>query len=169
MAITDKKVRSLGAQVDRMKHLWPTFRHELHYDGRHSLWKGTVQPYQQTYKLGVWWEVGSDKKPWVFLIDPKLTPRASGSFDEIPHLLFNDETPEMSGLCLFDPEGNEWSNRRLIADTTLPWAFQWLQYYEFWHFDGIWRGKSVGFESIAQIRASTTHKPESELASSATS
>ena len=162
VGITDKKVRSLGAQIDRMKHRWPSFQHKFTSAG-HSIWTGTVAPYQQSYKLGLWWIVGSELKPWVFLIDPKLKPRENGSFEEIPHLLFNDENPELSGLCLFDPDGNEWSNKRLIADTTLPWAFEWLQHYEFWHYDGIWRGKSIGPESVAEIRASTLHKPKGEF------
>lgn len=165
--ITDRKVRSLGAQVDRMRHMWPSFEHQVTWDG-HSIWKGTAEPYQKTYKLGICWLVGSTLKPWVFLINPKLTPRAGGTFEQIPHLLFNDEEPEFSGLCLFDPDGNEWSNKRLIADTTLLWALEWLQHYEFWHYDGVWRGKSIGPESVAEIRASTLHKPKGEFPQDAT-
>jgi hypothetical protein len=162
MRASDKKVRSLGAQIDRMKHAWPSFEHAMTADG-HSIWRGEVRPYQQTYKIGVYWKVESSQKPWVILLDPKLTPRKNGTFEEIPHLLFNDGDPELSGLCLFDPDGNEWSNKRLIADTTLPWAFEWLQHYEFWRYDGIWRGKSIGPESIAAIRATTIHRPKGEL------
>jgi hypothetical protein len=140
-----------------MKHRWPTFLHKLNRDDI-SIWRGGVRPYQMSYQLGVYWRAGSNLKPWVYLINPELCPRKGGTFEEIPHLLYYENEPKLSGLCLFDPEGNEWSNRRLIADTTLPWAFEWLQHYEFWHFDGVWRGKSIGPESIAQIRATTVHR-----------
>jgi len=149
-----------------MKHAWPSFKHRL-MPGGFSFWQGQVCPYQRTYEIGVWWVAASPLKPWVFLIDPELTPRDGGTFEEIPHLLFCDENPKLSGLCLFDPDGNEWSNKQLIADTTLPWALEWLQHYEFWHFDGVWRGKSVGPESVAEIRATTVHGPQSTLSKSA--
>lgn len=58
-----------------------------------------------------------------------------------------------SALCLYDPDGGQWDPRMLIADTTIPWAADWLKFYEFWLYDGIWRGKSVGPESAAKIRA----------------
>ena len=165
--ITNKKVRSMGAQIDRMRHAWPTLQHKL-TPGGYSLWRGDVRPYQATYFIGVWWKAGSPWKPWVFLINPQLAPREDKTFEEIPHLLFDDDDPKFSGLCLFDPDGEEWSNKQLIADTTLPWAFEWLQHYEFWHFDGVWRGKSIGPESIAEIRASTIHGPKGALPQNAT-
>ncbi len=157
--ITDKKVRSLGSQVDRMKHSWPQLEHRIEANG-YSFWRGPIIPYQAVYEIGIIWKVGSDLKPWVLLISPELKPRDGGAYEEIPHLLFDNQNPKLSGLCLFDPDGGEWTNKRLIADTTIPWAMEWLQHYEFWHYCGIWKGKSIGPESIAEIRASTIHKPE---------
>jgi hypothetical protein len=136
---------------------WPNFDHEVDQNG-YVEFIGAVRPFQKEYEIGIWWKVGSEFKPWVYLINPRLTPRVGQSYEQIPHLLYYEKNPEMSGLCLFDPDGDEWSNKLLIANTTLPWAVEWLQFYEFWHFDGIWRGKSVGPESIAEIRASTVHK-----------
>lgn len=150
-----------------MRGAWPSLRHSMVTSGL-SLWTGEVYPYQSQYVIGVWWLPNSDLKPWVSLIKPELTPRPGGTYEEIPHLLFDDENPKSSGLCLFDPKGGEWSNRDLIADTTIPWAIEWLQYYEFWHFDGVWRGKSIGPESVAEIRASTVHRPQGELPNDAT-
>lgn len=156
------KTRSLGAQIDRMRGRWPGFDHRTTADGL-SIWRGTVQPYQASYDIGVLWVPTSDLKPWVFLIAPELKPRTGCTYEEIPHLLFDDDNPKLSGLCLFDPDEGEWSNRNLIADTTIPWAVEWLQHYEFWHFDGTWRGKSIGPESVAEIRASTVHRPAGKL------
>lgn len=91
--------------------------------------------------------------PYVVVRDPTIRPREGGSFDEVPHLLFYKEDPERSGLCLFDPEGREWSPADLIADTTVPWASEWLLYYELWHLTGEWLAPSVGYESIARMNA----------------
>ena len=159
--------RSLGAQIDRMRGRWPDFRHRQIAGGL-SVWRGTVRPYQRLYEIGVLWDPTSDLKPWVCLINPELMPRSDGAYEKIPHLLFDKKNPKWSGLCLFDPDGNEWSNRDLIADTTVPWAVEWLQHYEFWRFDGNWRGKSIGPKSVAEIRASSVHRPTGALPDIAT-
>lgn len=82
-----------------------------------------------------------------------LAPRPGGRFEEIPHLIFDRKKPENSGLCLFDPEGNEWTEADLIADTTIHWTAEWLNYYELWHLTGEWLAPRVGYESIAQMDA----------------
>ena len=71
---------------------------------------------------------------------------------EIPHLIFNHEDPELSALCLFDPDAGEWDSTMLIADTTVPWAAEWLHHYELWRVDGVWRGPSApGPISVAEM------------------
>lgn len=108
-----------------------------------------------TYKVGVQWDWRDTKSiPHVFILEPKLRPRAGMAFYDIPHLLFNAEVPEDSALCLFDPEGREWNATMLIADTTVPWASEWLHHYECWHFDGIWRGPNApGPISVGEMMA----------------
>ena len=91
--------------------------------------------------------------PYVMVADPLLQPRPGGTFAEIPHLIFDEEEPTWSGLCLFDPQGGEWSAARLIAETTIPWAAEWLAYYELWHLSGEWLAPGVGYESVAQMAA----------------
>jgi hypothetical protein len=117
--------------------------------------------------IAVIWEAEGQERPYVILIDPALRPRESGKFEEIPHLMFNSKDPELSGLCLFDPEGREWSNKLLIADTTMRWVAEWLMYYELWHFDGVWRGGGVGPESIAEARAAAIYRETGQLANDA--
>jgi hypothetical protein len=120
-------------------------------------WMGPLRGFQKWYHVGILWNYQSTGKPYVFLLTPELEPRAGQAFEQIPHLIFNQDDPARSGFCLFDPEGNEWSNKLLIADTTLPWAAEWLLHYEFWHFDGVWRGGGVGFESVATARTEAVH------------
>ncbi len=157
--------RSVGAQLARMKR-WPSFEIINSREGIIS-WVGSLRGFQLFYKVGVLWDPSLTvfDRPYVLLLNPELKPRLNGSFEEIPHLMYCAERPDQSGLCLFDPEGNEWSSHMLIADTTIPWAAKWLYFYELWHYDGVWRGGGVGFESIAKARAEVIHGEESEQSS----
>lgn len=131
-------------------------------------WKGSIRGFQKWYRIAVYWDAKITEKPYVLLLDPKLRPRDGTTFEQIPHLLYYSEHPELSGLCLFDPVGGEWSNKLLIADTTIVWAAEWLLYYELWHLDGVWRGGGVGPESIAEARAAAIYREKGQLASDAT-
>ena len=137
------------AQIMKMKKQWPTFEMQQFENGT-ILWRGRLRGFQKEYVVGILWNVKTLSLPYVYLIEPPLTPRHGMSFADIPHLMYYSKDPHLSGLCLFDPEGGEWSCDRFIADTTLPWAAQWLYFYELWHYDGKWRGGGVGPESIAQ-------------------
>lgn len=159
-----KRPRSIGAQIDRMK-IWPTFKIDRSL-GKSIVWIGQLRPRQKICTIGVYWGLDSlFDRPYVFLLDPPLMSRNSGEYRQIPHLMFNPDCPRMSGFCLFDPDGREWDNTMLIADTTIPWAAKWLRYYELWHYDGIWRGGGIGPESISQTREEIIHRSSQEYSS----
>jgi hypothetical protein len=142
---------------------WPQFRFER-LKGSMVRWEGSIRGFQRQYLLEIFWDFSAPDKPYVVLREPALQPREGNSHEEIPHLLFYSERPELSGLCLFDPNGQEWSNRLLIADTTVVWSGEWLLYYELWHVDGIWRGGGVGPENIAEARAAAVYRETDKLA-----
>lgn len=154
--------RSIGAQIARMRGAWPDF--EVIRSGKnYAVWHGTLRGFQRAYKVGVYWHTDGDvAQPRVWLISPRLAPREGGTFEEIPHLIFNNADAVRSDLCLYDPEGKEWSSNDLIADTTIPWAASWLRYYELWHYDGKWRGGGVGPESVAEARRAAIHRAPEE-------
>lgn len=140
--------RSSDAQLTAMRRQWPDF------DGRRMgngtlVWRGPLKPKAQLYRIAIIWHPVNMILPHVVVIDPPLRPRPGGTYAEIPHLIFYPEKPEFSGLCLFDPEGREWTPADLIADTTVPWTAEWLVYYELWHMMGEWLAPSVGYESVA--------------------
>ncbi|MBR2536522.1 MAG: hypothetical protein IKE66_10665 [Hyphomicrobium sp.] len=144
--------RSPAAQLRAMSLQWPDFEGEKLPDGT-LLWTGPLRPKAQIYIVSVLWKPGAMFLPYVMVRDPKIRPRHEGAFDEIPHLIFFKDDPERSGLCLFDPEGREWCPADLIAETTIPWASEWLLYYELWHLTGEWLAPSVGYESVARMNA----------------
>ena len=136
------KARPVGAQVDRMRHRWPRF--DLRRLGPGVIgWVGPLRGVQREYQVLVQWVPASGLPPTVFVLSPKLTSRPGVAFEDVPHLMFDKENPEDSGLCLYDPDAKEWDGIMLIADTILPWASEWLHNYEFWLFDGIWRGSNA--------------------------
>lgn len=147
--------RSPAAQLREMERQWPRFKGRKLPDGT-LLWYGTLTPKSQTYAMLVYWKPSTTILPFVIVDTPKIRPRDGGTFAEIPHLIFDADKPEDSALCLFDPDGNEWTPADLIAETTIPWAAEWLLYYELWHVTGEWLGSGVGFESVAQMRLAET-------------
>ncbi len=159
--------RSIGAQISRMKMLWPRFN-LMKRTNTEANWVGCLRGFQRFYTVGVIWGVKGLDRPYVFLINPILTPREDSTFEDIPHLMYDSKHPERSGLCLFDPDGKEWIDHMLIADTTIPWAAKWLYFYELWHDDGKWRGGGVGAESIAGARREALHTKKEEQSSSST-
>lgn len=52
--------------------------------------------------------------------------------ESLPHV-YSDGT-----LCLH--EDSDWSAQMLIADSIVPWAAEWLAYYEIWEATGDWHG-----------------------------
>jgi hypothetical protein len=157
-----QKPRTVGAQNDRMSGRWPDFKFRVLTKDL-VRWDGPIRGAQKWYMVRVLWLVDGSYKPYVVLLDPPLRPREGGTFNQIPHLLFDRENPDRSGLCLFDPDGGEWSNRELIANTTIPWTAEWLLYYELWHLTGAWRGGGVGHESIAEARAASLYRQTGSL------
>ena len=143
--------RSPAAQLREMEKAWPEFTGRKLADGT-LIWIGPLRPKAQLYVVLVVWNPASLSLPFVFIREPKLRPRTAGAFDEIPHLIFDSKSPEESALCLFDPDGREWTPLDLISETTLVWASEWLLYYELWHTLGEWIGSGVGYASVAEMR-----------------
>ena len=46
-------------------------------------------------------------------------------------------------LCLYYGPAREWTPDKMIADTIVPWASEWLLHYEFWLVTGIWHGGGI--------------------------
>lgn len=93
------------------------------------IWKGliTPTPMSQTYHVEVSYKLNSSPK--VRVIEPVLETRDGKRCE---HLYPGDY------LCLFFP--GQWDGSMLIADTILPWASEWLMYYEIWIATGLWEG-----------------------------
>ena len=135
-------------QIRRMRQLYPDF--EITFNGGwHVVWVGELRPFAKTYRVRVSL-ILKDRLdeirivapfPQVRLIEPTLitrTDRAPGVL--VPHIYPNVSDLTHSELCLFDPAQREWTRDMAVAETTIPWAINWLVSYEGWLATGEWTG-----------------------------
>jgi hypothetical protein len=115
----------LGRQAERLQRDFTQSRAIIRH-GR-LLWSGEVQPshYSRKYRL----ELQLDPLGVIVEIRPRL-PRPEGA--KLPHVFARDE------LCLFFD--GEWDTNHVVAETIVPWAAEWLLFYEFWLTTGEWLG-----------------------------
>jgi hypothetical protein len=156
----------INQQVALMRQLWPGFQ----VRGKASwmvTWEGRLRPFHQSYLVKVFYCIGRDLdsaeilpvRPRVTVLEPLLTRRPEDPDETIPHHYPNRTDPEHPVLCLFDPREREWQHGDPIAETTLPWAVNWLACYEGWQATGEWTGGGR-HPTIEEITAweMTTHQ-----------
>lgn len=83
--------------------------------------------------------------PFVRVLEPVLLQLPDNKEGLLPHVY-----PQYPGpiLCLFDPALNQWDRSMLIADTTVPWTYDWLACYEMWTMTGRWVGGGRHFGEV---------------------
>lgn len=109
--------KQLLIQILRMRQQFPGFR----YDRRALAWYGELQPTTDSprYRLRVGYFPGD--QPRVRVLAPALVPEARALHR------YQD-----GSLCLYHPEDGDWTSTSYVADTIIPWAAEWLLYYECW-------------------------------------
>ena len=135
-----------------MKSRWPDF-HGMKASNGLLCWYGPLKPDALQYFVEIYWHPKLLDRPYVIIDKPAIRPLTGRTYEDIPHLIYVPSNPARSRLCLFDPDGNEWCESDLIAETTVYWAAEWLHYYELWHVTGEWLAPSVGYESVGHMRA----------------
>ena len=55
-----------------------------------------------------------------------------------PHKFDIDAENKMVRICLY--RYSEFNSSKLLANTIIPWAIEWLYYYELWLATGEWLG-----------------------------
>jgi len=109
---------------------WPNFTSG--WSAGAAVWAGELRPtpLSSAYLIRIKYSLGS--QPETRVVSPAL--RYASGCESIPH------TYADGSLCLYMPSYGEWTPRRFIADTIVPWASLWLAHYEFWLATGEWRG-----------------------------
>jgi len=70
----------------------------------------------------------------VYVVDKVL--KIAHNRKKLPHVY----SSEKQQLCLYSPSKKEWKSTQYIVNTIVPWASEWLYYYELWLIDGMWYG-----------------------------
>jgi hypothetical protein len=101
-------------------------------------WTGSLQPTPLSVIYTVRLEYDErDPRPRVTVLDPPLERPAGKS---LPHVYEGEE------LCLYYDEFD--CEQDLLADTVVPWASEWLYYYESWVTTGEWHGGGIHPEDL---------------------
>lgn len=108
-----------------MRKLWPNFR-SRGSKGQY-VFRGVIasEKLEERYTVRVHYR--HRFPPKVFVSRPKIE-------EDAPH------TYSDGSLCLYKPGVIQWSERRLVARSVMPWTVAWLIFYEGWLETGIWFG-----------------------------
>ena len=92
-------------------------------------------PISSEYVLKVVFEQKSIASFSVYVDCPKPLKLAVGK-DKLPHVYDGKKQK----LCLYHPKKKEWNSTMLLSRTAIPWAVEWLYFYEIWLCTGEWLG-----------------------------
>jgi hypothetical protein len=108
-----------------MRQLFPQFA----YKAGQNVWHGRLQPAEDSPAYRVKLEYKPGKVPKVWVLSPEVHPEAPHRYSDL-------------SLCLYYPRYEEWHPGLFLAETIVPWAAEWLLYYEVWLEDplGRWFG-----------------------------
>ncbi len=93
------------------------------------VWTGVLQPTPLSRHYTVRITHATGDHPSVVVVHPMLESRPG---EPLPHVY------REGCLCLY--KDGEWQPSMFIAHTIVPWACEWLAYYEVWKATGHWYG-----------------------------
>ncbi len=138
---------SIDEQIADMAATWPQFA-VIGREKTTASFEGKLRPIFQTFAVRILYRAPlvveqfdpRKMQPRVKIIDPPLRPRRGDPEGELPHVYYVGSGSLDVVLCMFDPEGHEWSPSMRLAETTVPWTIDWLASYEGWRATGEWVG-----------------------------
>jgi len=141
--------RSLIHQAGVIRSYFPDT--EITRDGESALtWVGWLQPTPLSARYKVKVQYSRKKGISVFVLEPRLEIARGSS--RLPHV-YDQQSQE---LCLFYPKDREWDISMWIAKTIIPWASEWLYFYELWLVtDGDWLGGGVTHQEAPEKSTKT--------------
>jgi hypothetical protein len=126
---------------------FPSFRLCLDADWI-GIWEGTLCPIAQSYRVRIVYFTRRQFPAWelsnpyvsVTVLDPPVGPDPRGTGECVPHIYGLGCDPTFPRLCLYDPIACEYRPDMPIAGFIIPWAIDWLFFFEEWVRTGVWRG-----------------------------
>ena len=134
---TINPIAQMVAEVGALKRLYPNGEFILKTPRSFS-WSSKIQPspLSNVYEIRIDYTYAD--YPKIYVTDPYPLDRYPGK-KHLPHVYSTKE----QRICLYYPGIGGWRKDKLIAKTIVPWAFEWLLYYELWLSTGIWMGEGL--------------------------
>lgn len=125
----------LAKQLAALKASYPEAKGVI--KKRNLFWDGKLSPTPllREYCVHIKYSLEQGLETWV--IGDSLQRLDDPDF---PHHYEICEKEKMVKICLYLPGTGEWSRNKVIANTIVPWAIEWLFFYEIWLSTGEWRG-----------------------------
>lgn len=104
---------------------------------RYLVWETDIipSPNSVTYRIRINYTIG--QRPKVYIIDPQELKRPEGK--QLPHVF----STEKQQICLHYGPFKEWDDSMFLARKIVPWASEWLLFYELWVITGEWLGEGI--------------------------
>lgn len=99
------------------------------------MWSGDVRPTTISRDYSIILSYRLWERPKVFVYGSSLRKLDAANF---PHNYSVDENSKMVEMCLY--RYREFSGYKYLAKTIIPWAIEWLYFYEIWLATGEWCG-----------------------------
>lgn len=101
-------------------------------------WEMDLQPtfLSRIYRIRIIYTIGMVTR--IFVIEPKILEKYPGN-SKLEHVY----STKKQQLCLYFPKSTEWNSTMFVARTLVPWASDWLFYYELWLSTGQWLGGGI--------------------------
>jgi hypothetical protein len=106
---------------------------EIRLGGKKLSWTGVLIPSPVSIAYTVKIVYSLAESPRIYVLDPELI-LAHG--EHLPHVYSTLEKK----LCLYYQDHKGWNPSKLIANTIVLWASEWLYHYEIWVATGQWNG-----------------------------
>ncbi|NDV15783.1 hypothetical protein GO009_07060 [Muricauda sp. TY007] len=124
---------TVKSQFIRLKSSFPNLVEEEYSENRFSVViKLRPDIFSKEYDVRIVYEGRATVD--VFIVNEKLD--VATNRDVLPHVFNHTEQK----ICLYSRTGGSWTKDKSIVSTIVPWASEWLYYYEHWLIDGEWKG-----------------------------
>jgi hypothetical protein len=129
---------SLAAQAIRLRGAnLPEASIEIVQAGARLRYRFTAQPTVGSREYRCRIELDRQRvSPQAYVTAPDLETVALGR--SLPHIY--EHEAGCTRLCLYTPGAGEWHRGLWLTETIVPWAIEWLRYFELWLAEGEWCG-----------------------------
>jgi len=127
------KILTISEQLREIKFSYPKFNSRFRIN--EIIIEGDARPTPRSLNYSFKLEYSIKGGPRVYILSPPLI--RNGKNEKIPHMY------EQKRLCLYFPKYQEFTSRKYLAETIIPWISLWLYYYETWHQTGKWLGGGI--------------------------